>query len=131
MFKYLFQIPLFSILLLSLPVTALAVDYTAKSNKSSEQKSAKNKEQCTKDDLRKIKSFDRKANAKIKELNYLNDYKSKPKNKGKAMDLKKEMKEIVKFFKSKKFNKMKIIYKRCGKRIPQPSAERPYWSDMD
>ena len=44
-----------------------------------------------------------------------------------AEEFEKEFNQARKYFQSKKFKNMEVIYKKCDKKSPRPSHEPPFW----
>ncbi len=125
MYKYLL------ILLLILPNSALAIDYTAKKSDPPEWGEQDYERKCSRDDLRKIKRFDRKAKIKIEEYKAIEATALDVKTKKTAIKFSEEMEIATVFFESDKFKEMEEIYDRCNMEIPKPQSEKPFWIPLD
>ncbi len=125
MYKYLL------ILLLILPNTAFAIDYTTKRNNPPEWGAVDYEEECSKDDLRKIKRFNRKAKIKIEEYKEVESTALDVKTKKAAIKFSEDMESARSFFESDKFKEMEIIYDRCDMEAPRPKSEKPFWIPLD
>ena len=106
---------------------AMAASYTAKRKKPKEQKQITAVIKCSKQDLRAIKSFNRTAEKKLEQFYEITETLSMTRSPSKSRSLGKEYNKINNFFLSEEFGFMEVIYKNCGKKIPKPETDEPFW----
>lgn len=83
---------------------------------------------CTKQDMKNIRSFDRKAKRVIKKIKELNEEARKERNPRINDDVSDQMDELEDFFSSPEYEAMKPVYERCNKPIPKMyGGYKPFW----
>ncbi len=86
-------------------------------------------ELCTKQDLKNIRSFDRKAKKNQEKMQeYIEEQKRKRPDPDDREESPKEIKEFQDFYFSEEYEAMKPVYERCGKKIPKThTGYEPFW----
>ncbi|PCI97078.1 MAG: hypothetical protein COB14_09440 [Alphaproteobacteria bacterium] len=120
---------------LGVSFSAVAIDYTAKGSKSTKYEKKKSrgadKNRCSKKDIRAIKKFDRKGKKAIEELHELGEFGERIVSGMTGLTSEEIIDQTedpeLGFFKSEKYMNMKVVYKRCDRKMPKIEAPKLFW----
>ncbi len=127
---------------LFLPSSLWAVDYTTGKSRAKDRvrvigssddidssiiKEEEEEYLCTREDLRRIKKFDKVARAKIKEYEEIEATVDDVKTREDAIEFSNKMKAVGSFLYSEEFKQMEAVYNRCGMEIPKLKNRELFW----
>jgi len=125
-----FLFVLFAVSILNMG-SVMAQKYTASSkNATASSPSGSQSGKCSIDDTKKIGKFDRKVRRYVAKSRKLADLAEESKDIDSPRESKKKArwnKKVMDFFLSEEYLQMKVVYERCGKKIPSMELPSAFW----